>query len=81
MFRVGRSCTDKFTSHGTPGPRHSRDDLGPLIGTVLGELFARGGIAKAGKVGVDTWLDLITVASKVFLAFMMIAALLIAYLF
>jgi uncharacterized protein YqgC (DUF456 family) len=55
--------------------------LGPFIGAVAGELLARGGLAKAGKVGVGTWLGLIAAAiAKVVLAFLMIAAFLIAYL-
>jgi uncharacterized protein YqgC (DUF456 family) len=55
--------------------------LGPFIGAVAGELLARGGLAKAGKVGVGTWLGLIAAAIvKVVLAFLMIATFLIAYL-
>jgi len=56
--------------------------LGPFIGAVVGELLARGGPAKAAKVGLGTWLGLVVAAiAKVFLAFMMIATFLIAYLF
>jgi hypothetical protein len=56
--------------------------LGPFIGAVAGELLALGGLRKAGKVGLGTWLGLAVAAiAKVFLAFMMIAAFLIAYLF
>ena len=56
--------------------------LGPFAGAVAGELLARGGLRKAGKVGLGTWLGLVAAAiAKVFLAFMMIAAFLIAYLF
>jgi uncharacterized protein YqgC (DUF456 family) len=56
--------------------------LGPFVGAVAGELLARGGLAKAGKVGLGTWLGLLVAAiAKVFLAFMMIAAFFIAYLF
>jgi hypothetical protein len=48
---------------------------------VAGELLARGGPAKAGKVGLGTWLGLIAAAIvKVVLAFLMIATFLIAYL-
>lgn len=56
--------------------------LGPFIGAVAGELLARGGLRKAGKVGLGTWLGLAAAAiAKVFLAFMMIATFFIAYLF
>jgi uncharacterized protein len=56
--------------------------VGPFIGAVLGELLARGGLAKAGKVGLGTWLGLVVAAVlKVVLAFMMIATFFIAYLF
>ena len=48
--------------------------LGPFVGAVLGELWARGGIAQAGKVGVGTWLGLLFAAiAKVVIAFLMIA--------
>jgi uncharacterized protein YqgC (DUF456 family) len=54
--------------------------LGPFVGAVIGELLARGGPAKAAKVGLGTWLGLLVAAVlKVVLAFMMIAAFLIAY--
>jgi uncharacterized protein YqgC (DUF456 family) len=54
--------------------------LGPFIGAVAGELLARGGLMKAGKVGVGTWIGLAVAAVlKVILAFMMIAAFFIAY--
>jgi uncharacterized protein YqgC (DUF456 family) len=56
--------------------------LGPFVGAVAGELLARGGLAKAGKVGVGTWLGLLAAAVlKVVLAFLMIATFFIAYLF
>ena len=56
--------------------------LGPFIGAVAGELLARGGLAKAGKVGFGTWLGLVVAAVlKVVLAFMMIATFFIAYFF
>jgi uncharacterized protein YqgC (DUF456 family) len=56
--------------------------LGPFVGAVVGELLARGGLVKAGKVGLGTWLGLLAAAiAKVFLAFMMIATFFIAYLF
>ena len=56
--------------------------LGPFLGAVAGELLALGGLRKAGKVGLGTWLGLVVAAiAKVFLAFMMIAAFFIAYFF
>jgi hypothetical protein len=56
--------------------------FGPFIGAVAGELLARGGLRKAGQVGLGTWLGLLVAAVlKVVLAFMMIAAFFIAYLF
>jgi uncharacterized protein YqgC (DUF456 family) len=56
--------------------------LGPFIGAVAGELLARGGLMKAGKVGVGTWIGLAVAAVlKVLLAFMMIAAFFIAFWF
>ena len=56
--------------------------LGPFLGAVAGELLARGGLRKAGKVGLGTWIGLVAAAiAKVFLAFMMIATFFIAYLF
>ena len=55
--------------------------LGPFVGAVLGELWARGGIAQAGKVGVGTWLGLLFAAiAKVVIAFLMIATFLAFYL-
>ena len=56
--------------------------LGPFVGAVAGELLARGGLRKAGKVGLGTWIGLLAAAvAKVFLAFMMIATFFIAYFF
>ena len=56
--------------------------LGPFLGAVLGELWARGGIAKAGKVGIGTWIGLLVAAvAKVVIAFAMIATFLAFYLF
>ncbi len=53
--------------------------LGPFLGAALGELLARGGLAKAGKVGLGTWLGLAAAAIlKVVLAVLMIATFLIA---
>jgi uncharacterized protein YqgC (DUF456 family) len=54
--------------------------LGPFVGAVLGELWARGGLLKAGKVGLGTWLGLVAAAiAKVVIAFMMIATFLAFY--
>jgi len=54
--------------------------LGPFVGAVLGELWARGGIAQAGKVGVGTWLGLLFAAiAKMVIAFLMIATFLAFY--
>lgn len=48
--------------------------VGPFAGAVLGELFARGRLAQAGKVGIGTWLGLLAAAVlKVIIAFLMIA--------
>ena len=48
--------------------------LGPFLGAVAGELFARRDLAQAGKVGFGTWLGLLAAAlAKVVLAFLMIA--------
>jgi uncharacterized protein len=48
--------------------------LGPFLGAVAGELFARRDLAQAGKVGLGTWLGLLAAAlTKVVLAFLMIA--------
>lgn len=48
--------------------------LGPFLGAVAGELLARGGLVRAGKVGVAAWLGLVLAAvAKVALAFLMIA--------
>jgi len=56
--------------------------LGPFLGAVLGELWARGGLAKAGKVGVGTWIGLLIAAvAKVVIAFAMIATFLAFYAF
>jgi uncharacterized protein len=56
--------------------------LGPFLGAALGELWARGGLAQAGRVGVGTWLGLLLAAiAKLVLAFAMIATFLAFYLF
>ncbi len=55
--------------------------LGPFVGAFLGELWARGGLAQAGKVGVGTWLGLVFAAiAKVVIAFLMIATFFAFYL-
>jgi uncharacterized protein YqgC (DUF456 family) len=55
--------------------------LGPFVGAFLGELWARGGFAQAGKVGVGTWLGLVFAAiAKVVIAFLMIATFFAFYL-
>ncbi len=56
--------------------------LGPLAGAVLGELLARGGLVRAGKVGLATSLGLLLAAvAKLVLAFAMVATFLGFYLF
>jgi uncharacterized protein len=56
--------------------------LGPFLGAALGELWARGGLAQAGKVGLGTWLGLLLAAiAKLVIAFAMIATFLAFYLF
>jgi uncharacterized protein YqgC (DUF456 family) len=56
--------------------------LGPFLGAALGELWARGGLAQAGKVGIGTWIGLLVAAiAKVAIAFAMIATFLAFYLF
>jgi uncharacterized protein YqgC (DUF456 family) len=47
--------------------------LGPFIGAVLGELWARGGFAQATKVGLGTTIGLLFAAiAKLVIAFLMI---------
>jgi uncharacterized protein YqgC (DUF456 family) len=56
--------------------------LGPFVGAVLGELVARSGLIRAGKVGLGTSLGLLLGAiAKLVLAFAMIATFLAFYLF
>ena len=56
--------------------------LGPLVGAVLGELLARGGLIRAGKVGLGTSLGLLLGAiAKLVLAFAMVATFLAFYYF
>ena len=56
--------------------------LGPFLGAVLGELWARDGFAQAGKVGIGTWIGLLVAAiAKVVIAFAMIGTFFVSYLF
>lgn len=56
--------------------------LGPLVGAVLGEFLARGGLVRAGKVGLATSLGLLFAAiAKLVLAFAMVGTFLGFYLF
>ena len=56
--------------------------LGPFLGAFLGELWARGGLAQAGKVGFGTWIGLVFAAiAKVVIAFLMIGTFSALYLF
>ena len=56
--------------------------LGPFAGAVLGELLARGGLVRAGKVGLATSLGLLLAAvAKLVLAFAMVATFLAFYLY
>lgn len=56
--------------------------LGPFLGAALGEYLARGQLARAGKVGVGTWIGLLVAAiAKVVIAFMMIATFLLFFAF
>ncbi|MGZ5074034.1 MAG: DUF456 domain-containing protein [Usitatibacter sp.] len=53
---------------------------GPFLGAVLGELWARRDLMRAGKVGLGTTLGLLAAAlAKVVLAFLMIATFLAFY--
>lgn len=56
--------------------------LGPFAGAVLGELLARGGLVRAGKVGLATSLGLLLAAvAKLVLAFAMVATFVAFYLY
>jgi uncharacterized protein YqgC (DUF456 family) len=56
--------------------------LGPFVGAFLGELWARGGIRQAGKVGFGTWLGLLLAAiAKLVLVFLMIGTFFAFHLF
>lgn len=56
--------------------------LGPFVGAVAGELMARRGWLRAGKVGLGAWLGLLFAAiAKLVLAFLMVATFLAFYLF
>ena len=47
--------------------------IGPFAGAVLGELWARGGLKQATRVGFGTWLGLLVAAvAKLVIAFLMI---------
>ena len=55
--------------------------FGPFIGAFAGELYASGGIAKAGKSGFGTWLGLlIGTVLKVGVVLSMIGTFVLAYL-
>lgn len=55
--------------------------LGPFFGAVAGELWARGGLKQAGKVGLGTWVGLfIAAVAKGVIAFTMIATFFAFYL-
>ena len=48
--------------------------LGPFVGAVAGEYWARGGLAQAGRVGLGTWIGLLLgTVVKVVLGFLMVA--------
>lgn len=56
--------------------------FGPFAGAVLGELAARRDLRQAGKVGLGTWLGMLFAAvAKLVLAFAMVAAFAVVYLF
>jgi uncharacterized protein YqgC (DUF456 family) len=55
--------------------------FGPFFGAMAGEMLARGGVVKAGRVGLATWLGLVVAAVlKVAIAFLMIATFLAAWI-
>jgi len=55
--------------------------LGPFVGAVAGEYYARRKLGQAGKVGLGTWLGLLFGAiAKIVVAFLMIGIFLAAYL-
>jgi uncharacterized protein YqgC (DUF456 family) len=54
--------------------------LGPFIGAVAGEFYARRKLGQAGKVGLGTWLGLLFGAiAKIIVGFLMIGIFLAAY--
>lgn len=56
--------------------------FGPFAGALVGELLARGGAAKAGRVAAATWLALaIAIAVKLALVCAMIGLFILAYVF
>lgn len=55
--------------------------LGPFIGAVAGEYYARRKLGQAGKVGLGTWLGLLFGAiAKIVVGFLMIGIFIAAYL-
>jgi uncharacterized protein YqgC (DUF456 family) len=55
--------------------------LGPFVGAVLGEWWARRDLRRAGKIGLAAWLGLLLgTAAKVAAAFMMVGLFVLAYL-
>jgi uncharacterized protein YqgC (DUF456 family) len=56
--------------------------LGPFIGAVAGEFYARRELGQAGKVGLGTWLGLLFGAiAKIVVGFLMIGIFIAAYFF
>ena len=56
--------------------------FGPFVGALAGELLARGGAARAGRVALATWIGLaIAIAIKLALIGAMIGLFVLAYLF
>ena len=55
--------------------------LGPFIGAVAGEFYARRKLGQAGKVGLGTWMGLLFGAiAKIVVGFLMIGIFIAAYL-
>ena len=56
--------------------------LGPFIGAIIGELYARGGVRRAARVGIATWVGLLVGAiAKIALALFMVALYCLTWLF
>lgn len=54
--------------------------FGPFVGAALGEYAARGGLLRAGKVGIGTWVGMLVAAiAKVVIAVAMVATFFVAY--